>query len=467
MRIIWRVVVVCCLSLASQSLSSEIPAALQKALAGNRDAFTSDYLADIFAKWQKQTRFTAAAVDSQFSSGSYHEIWLEGIQREGNGKQPLACLMTREAVPKLVDVRKVYFQNRAGFAGDEQMVMDFIEKLIWLFEIHDPTLLYDHFYPEFINTEYDRSRDKKVIIMRLLSQFPGALPLKSANWQKQGPFFQIHFQFDNTLGGMDVALDIEKYFTVRAFEMHDQVELVRMLLDSLIGWSAARELGSGKSLPIESSSLPEALEKLLQPVADLYHISKTYKSESLAMLQITPPSIDSLESVSLKFLVRGYKGLSGDMILSSSPMPQPEDSKSVAIDTLTQLAESMRFRYGTLGLPVMFWSKEENPKITFKIKIHGHAIDSIMVDDLSTANKLLHGLAAGKQVFFFLQECKSVQGGVRLRGAGIWKDPHLYRHHLAKINEIYSLYGDKPNLKSVVIDLYPYIRTDYLKPVSM
>jgi len=466
MRTTWRALVIL-LNLSGSSLSGEIPEALQNILAGNRNFFTSDYLADSFAKWQKQTRYAPVDVDSQFFNGSYSEIWLRGIEREGNSMPLLACLMTREPAPKLVDIRRVYFHNRAGFTVDEQAVMDFIEKLIWLSEIHDQTLLYDHLYPEFISAEYEMKRDKKAIITALLRQYPGALPLKSANWDKQGPLFQIHLQFGNNLAGMEITLDIEKYLTVRAFEMHDQVEMVRMLLDSLISWTSAQEVGAGKSMHINLPSFHEAVDTLLRPVADLYHISKAFRSESLAMLQITPPSIDSLESASLKFSVQGYKSLGGDMVLSSSPMLQPAETNSAAFDTLTQLADRMRYRYGSLGLPAMFWLKEENTEIPFKLRIHGHSIDSIAVDNLSTADKILRGLTSGKQIFFFLQECRTTHGGVHLCGAGIWKDPHLYRHHLARITEKFSFKGDRPLLISIMIDLYPYIRTDYVKPATL
>lgn len=446
---------------------SELLPVIKKALAGDREVYSSDYLADSFAKWLEKSHFTAGGIDTQFVNGTSAEIWIRDKNSPAKGGRVLAVLVSRESAARIVDARRLFFTDRSSFSGDEQTVMEFIEKLLWIHETRDESLVFDHLFPEFIKAEYEGSTDKKSIVLALQKRYPGVLPLREATWEKEGPFFQIHLKFANDLKGLDINLNIEKFLTVRAFEMHDQVEMVRMLVDSLMSWPNRPEFPAGQAIKMTAPSAAAALEQLMAPLTDLYHIQKKMQKDSLATLQVSAPSLDSLESVTLRFAVSIQETAAKQFLLKTRPFSPGTPGRAAKMDTTAQAVEIFCHRYGTLGLPALFWPRSSRDATAFKLRIHGRSTDSLVCDQTVMTNNLLEGLTRGKQIFFFLRDATSRRDTLILRGVGIWKDPHLYRHHLARITEEYTSRSGKIELLSTAIDLHPFIRTDNLKPANL
>lgn len=480
MRTLW---ITCLLFLGSLPLGDkflEVHALFKRASQKDKTVFASGYLAEAFSSWQKNIKFDTFMVDSQFIKGAYEEIWLH---RTGSSKFPsysIALLVSRNSQMRIVEVRRLLVINRSGLQPIEQKVMEFIEQFVWTYEIGVDSFIQDFLYPEYIKIRYGGLSNRNEILKRLRSEFTNTLDIRSLGWNGENSFFMIRLVLNSPLEPLEITVDLQRYLTSRFFNLADEAQRVSDLKDSITAWQGQKSpTSTGTGLRVLSRSPQNAIRTIFQQYFKEYHIIVIDSANAKVTIEAALPPIDELRPANLKCQLIATRFDTATFRIQSTWLTRKafnnnllsQDSKKRRtikgfIDTFifSKLLDKTFHRYSTLGLPTPLQPQiEVTDGFEGLLVLHHAKVDTLKWPGSRAFANLLNGLAHGKLTYFFLRGIVSNYPKVTINGYAMWKDEQLFWHHVAKINDVYDKVDGKFQLKNVIIDLYPFIRTDNLR----
>lgn len=457
--------------------AAEVKPILQKALKNDPTAFTSEYLQDAFSSWQKYFKLKSFHIDTTLQNKEYLEAHVRFPGTNGQNPYAAVLLISNGKKGKIVDVRKNISAVLRTGKPEEQEIIEFIERLAWIYDTGQESFLMDLLFPDYIKMQYEGIADKKMILEKLHQRFSQQLPISGFSWEKKEPQYLLALVLDSPLKPLTIAIDIQKHGTARFFDFADKRERTAALLDSMRAWqSTDNSYSPGNEMVFLGETAEKAIRNALDQLFSAYMLQIERTDAEKWRVQAGLIGIAGFIPAELNFELVAFQNGQGRFTIQTVWMDEDNLVKQFHSDnqiklngksTYAKLLSQTIQRYATLALSKTF-QPEFNSSQNFagKIFLHSpHAADSIGWTDKHGFKKILTGLARDKIVSFYPGKTEIAEKGLWVTGQAVFQDTQHLWHHIAKIREQYILKDKTFSLRSIEIDLHPFIRMENVKDV--
>jgi hypothetical protein len=460
-----------CAAFPFAQAGSEIQDLMKRAAKKDKAAFATDYLHAVFSAWQNRFSLESFRVDSVFAKGGYEEIWLTPTEPAPSSKPGLALLVSWPPARKIVEVRRLLLTEREKLQPVENEVVEFVERLAWIYETGDESFMQDFLYPSYVKLRYVGLTNSNEILPRLRAKFKDILPIQSLGWEGRSYMYAIRLVLDSPLQPLEISVDIQKHLTANFFELADQSERVQTLNDSLRVWLAEkRVIDAGKNLAVTAQTPPEAIAQVLARHFKDYDLAVLDSAATSATITATLPAMEQLRPESVRFRLEasraGAEAYSIRPVWLAAGATESSSLKKTAGRNaeLVGVVDEAIQRYSTLDLPPAFQPEFGLARnADGNLVLHHRQADSIQWRGAAPFQNVLRGLTRDKRAYFFLQGSTKSARRITVTGYAIWRDNKRLWQHVAKINEAYFFTNRKYQLNKVTIDLYPFIRLENVR----
>lgn len=444
--------------------------AIKHAISNDRSVFVDDYLFEKFRIWHQKFPISSFKIDTILDNNLYQEIRIEATTGKKNLKIELALLLTRSQNPRIVDVRKIIVFQRNSFNADEIEVIQFIEKLVWIYEIGNDGFLHDFLYPDYVLGKYDNAEDNKEIVNLLRKQFVTTLPVKSIEWERNQAIFDISVKLDSPFEPLLLHLDIERYISSQFFETEDKAQRTSSLADSIQYWLKDYQNHLPEANLIESaSSSTEALQSFIQNQFAEYNISVTSKLENSITIEANLIPIGDLQPVSLRYHLTSQKigkdkyQLFAEWLPANSQTAEKSGIRMNDSPVVEAFNETLQ-RFSAAGLsPILQKIAEKGERFSASLVIQGYHSVSVKFMDLQAYTFVLNHLAGGMTSSFFPRDVSLENKTMLITGYVILQNNRSGWRHMIKVKEVFLMEGDSFRLTDAKLDLFPFLRIENIK----
>ena len=443
--------------------------------------FSEAYVQHAFDQWLKTTgaRLTETIEIYSTNRRGQTELWVEGLDLPDGGSYDLSFDLDEDG--RIADVRRLLIRQREALSDVDEEVARFVERFVWVYDTDSATLLRDFLYPSYVTLQYGGHPTVEESVGQLRKDFPAPLSVVSVSWERSDITARVSLSpAPESQTPVMLKVDIPRYVAASGSDTYEKADALR---DSLVLWSKERpyrDLGSYEELrTIEISSETDVVITLQEEVFRGYKVilldSTRYVIEAslppfhgnipatlryrLSVVGIDTPTMRVQPRIEMDVqvsdsLVRWYGG---------EALPKPETPMADSTLEAALLRENIH-RYRSLSLPPAFQPLlRTGASFESHLTVYQKRGHRFSFSDLSSWNDVLGKLSKDTFAYYTPRSIEMGSEGIEITGYAVWKKRSEAWHHFAKVCEVHAEHNDgMPSVAQVWMDLYPFIRTDYL-----
>jgi hypothetical protein len=302
----------------------------------------------------------------------------------------------------------------------------------------------------------------------LRKQFPYQLPVAAVALENRHVKYYIGLNLQLPSFPLQVNVDIQKYMTARYFELKDKKSRYNTLKSSLHNVS---DYSPDHIIPVVADSPEQALNIFMENCLNNYNVIIHQREDSQMICEATLPPLFNQLPAGMKYRLQAFPANSNSYYIGAHWIPlswrhyfEFEKSEATSItDTLQfqPILNRVMQRYAALGLPeVMQFIPTTDKPVQGKLTLIGMTIDSLEFAYLKDFHNILGMITHEKVSYFFPRKVSSKANGFSVSGYLMSHSRMQLWYHLLKIEELYIIKNNTPQLTEINLQLYPFIHSE-------
>lgn len=454
---------------------------INKALKGDNSVFVNDYLANSFKTWQNKFELNSSSFELYSSKSGRYELFYEVKSKFLNTKSYFIILTfkkNKEGKIVISEIRRNANIHRNCNKFIDNKIKLFVEEFAWFFDVGDERLLENLFFDNIINISYKGENEKTKVLNKIRADFPIFLPICIDKPDTLGENCLINIGPQNKINPIVLSVNLKKYYTDKFKDIN--IEFIE-LKDSIKVWQNCHLFSSIDANSICSSKKVPAKQKVLEILNNYfmdYQSNIDVIGDNNCFFEIyLPPYKDNFFSPVVRYKLSCIAEDDNNSFVNIELLKSNENEKiySKMLAKIHSISEKMLIKnifdrnlyfYYTINFPKKLKYQDDeilNPDILFFL--HKTNTDSFSIDSINSMCNVLNRLSLNQIVYYFTTSYLIQNDEITITGYSVYQDRELLLHHFLKIQEQYIKIDNDYKLTKIIIDLFPYIRTDNVKNI--